>query len=112
MTGIVGSLSLVLDIGMLVVGVWTLVKASLPADLLKMLLGKGDYRADSRTARFFGSLLVVPFAAFILAVVMTVTASEQVAIIASSIHFIVFIIVILIVLTWARQIRIANKASE
>jgi len=46
MTSIVGCMSLVLDIGMLIVGVWALVKGSLPARLLKTLLGKGDYRTD------------------------------------------------------------------
>lgn len=112
MTGIVGCVSLVLDIGMLIVGVWALVKGSLPARLLKTLLGEGDYRTDSRTARFFGSLLVVPFGVFILAVFWTATASEQVAIIFSTIHIIAFIIVALTVVMWARQIRNANKASE
>jgi cobalamin biosynthesis protein CobD/CbiB len=112
MTGMVGCLSLVLDFGMLIAGVWALVKGSLPAGLLKTLLGEGDYRTDSRTARFFGSLLVVPFVVFILSVVWTATASEQAAIISSAIHFIVFLIVVLTVAMWARQIRNANKASK
>ena len=86
-------MSLVLDIGMLIVGVWALVKGALPARLLQTLLGKGDYRTDSRTARLFGSLLVVPFGGLILAVAWTVTASERAAIIVSTIHLIVFIIV-------------------
>jgi hypothetical protein len=111
MTGIVGYMSLVLDIGMLLVGVWALVKGSLPARLLRTLHSDGDYRTDSRTARFFGFLQVVPFGVFIFAVVWMATASEQVAIIFSTIHFIVFIIVVLTVVMWARQIRNANKAS-
>jgi hypothetical protein len=112
MTGIVGCMSLVLDIGMLIIGVWTLVKGALPARLLKSLLSKGDYQTDSRTARLLGSLLIVPFGGLILAVVLTITASEQVAVIVSTIHFIVFVMVLLTVVMWARQIRNANKASE
>jgi hypothetical protein len=87
MTGMIGFLSLVLDIGLFLVGVWALVKGSLPARLLKTLLGEGDYRTDSRNARFFGSVLLVPFGIFILAVVVTVTASQPAAIIFSTLHF-------------------------
>jgi hypothetical protein len=112
MAGTVGCMSFVLDIGLLTIGVWALVKGALPARLLQTLLGKGDYRTDSRAARLFGSLLVVPFAGLILAVAWTVTASEQAAIIVSTIHLIVFMIVSLTVVMWARQIRNANQASE
>jgi hypothetical protein len=112
MTGTVGCVSFVLDTGLLMIGVWALVKGALPARLLQTLLGKGDYRTDSRTAHLFGSLLVVPFAGLILAVAWSVTASERAAIIVSTIHLIVFMIVSLTVLMWARQIRSANQASE
>lgn len=112
MTGMIGFLSLVLDIGLFFVGVWALVKGSLPARLLKTLLGEGDYRTDSRNARFFGSVLLVPFGIFILAVVVTVTASQPAAIIFSTLHLIVFIIVVLTVLMWSRQIRNADKAAS
>ena len=112
MTGTVGSISLMLDIGMLIVGAWAMFKGSLPARLLKILIGMGDYRTDSRTARLFGLLLVVPFVVFTLAVFLTVTASEQLAILVSIIQIIVFILVILTALMWARQIKSRNKASE
>jgi hypothetical protein len=112
MTGTVGSLSLILDIGMLIIGVWAIFKGALPARPLKILIGMGDYRTDSRTARLFGSLLVVPFVVFTLAVFLMVTASEQLAILVSVIQIIVFILVILTAVIWARQIRSRNKASE
>ena len=112
MTGSVGSISLILDVGLLIVGAWAMFKGSLPARLLKILIGMGDYRTDSRTARLFGLLLVVPFVVFTLAVFLTVTASEQLAILVSIIQIIVFILVILTALMWARQIKSRNKASE
>jgi uncharacterized membrane protein len=95
---------------MLGVGGWALIKGALPERPFNLLLGKGDYRTSSRTARFFGSLLVLPFAAYILAVYRTVTGSEQAAIIFSTIHLIVFIIVLLCAILWARHIRDKNKA--
>jgi hypothetical protein len=112
MTGTVGFISLILNIGMLVVGAWAMFKGSLPARLLKILIGMGDYRTDSRTARLFGLLLVVPFVVFTIAVILTVTASEQFGILISIIHIIVFILVIVTAMMWARQIRSRNKASE
>ncbi len=112
MTGMVGFISLVLDIGMLIVGVWALVKGSIPARLLKSLLGAGDYRTDARTARMFGFVLVVPIIVFILTVASTAAASAQAAIIFSIIHLIVLIIVVLTVVIWARQIRNVNKAAS
>ena len=112
MTGMVGCMSLVVDLGMLIVGVWIMLKGSLPARLLKLLLGGGDYQTDPRTARLFGSLLFVPFVGFVLAVFWTITGSEQIAILVSTIQIIVVIIVILMAAMWARQIRSANKASE
>jgi cobalamin biosynthesis protein CobD/CbiB len=101
-----------LDIGMLIVGAWAMFKGSLPNRLLKILIGTGDYRTDSRTARLFGLLLVVPFVVFTLAVFLTVTASEQLAILVSIIQIIVFFLVVLTAMMWARQIRSRNKASE
>ena len=70
------------------------------------------YRTDARIARLFGLLLVVPFVVFTLAVLLTVTASEQLAILISTIQIIVIILVILTAVMWARQIRSRNKASE
>ena len=110
MTGTVGSISLILDVGLLIVGAWAMFKGSLPAGLLKILIGMEDYRTDSRTARLFGLLLVVPFVVFTLAVFLMVTASEQLAILVSAIQIIVFILVILTAVMWARQIRSRNKA--
>lgn len=112
MAGIVGCLSLVLDIGMLIVGVWVLAKGSLPARLFRPLLGNGEYRTESRTARLFGSLLVVPFVGLVLAAAWTETANEQVAIIVSTIHLIVLIGVILAAVMWARQVRNPSNPSE
>ena len=112
MTGTVGSILLILDVGLLIVGTWTMFMGSLPARLLGILIGIGDYRTDSRTARLFGLLLVVPFVVFTLAVFLIVTASEQLAILVSVIQIIVFILVILTAVMWARQIRRRNKASE
>ena len=112
MTSIVGNISLVLDIGLLIVGAWTLVKGALPARLLIMFLGKGNYQTDTRTARLFGSLLAIPFAGYFIAIIWTTMVSEQVAIIISIIHLVLFLMVILTTVTWARHIRIANKASE
>jgi len=97
---------------MLIVGVWAIFKGLLPARLLRILIGMGDYRTDSRTARLFGSLLVVPFVVFILAVFVTVTASDQLAILVSIIQIIVTILVILTAVIWARQIKSRNKALE
>jgi len=110
MTGTVGAVSLMLDIGMLIVGAWAMFKGSLPNRLLKILIGMGDYRTDSRTARLFGLLLVVPFVVFTLAVFLTVTASEQLIILVSIIQIIVFILVVLTAMMWARQIRSRSKA--
>jgi len=112
MTGTVGSISLILDIGLLIVGAWAMFKGSLPARLLRILIGMGDYRTDSRTARLFGLMLVVPFVVFTLAVFLMVTVSEQLAILVSVIQVIVFILVILTAVMWARQIRSRNNASE
>lgn len=105
MTGLIGCLSLLLDIGILALGVWVLAKGSLPAPLLNPLLGKGECRTNARTARLFGSLLAVPFVGLVLAVVSTEAANEQVAILVSTFHLIVLLVVILIGVMWARQIR-------
>jgi hypothetical protein len=60
-TGTVGCLSFVPDIGELIIGVWSLVKGALPTRLIQRLLGKGNYRGGARTARLYGSLLVAPY---------------------------------------------------
>jgi signal transduction histidine kinase len=112
MSGTVGYLSLILDAGLLIVGAWAMFKGSLPARLLSILIGMGDYRTDGRSARLFGLLLVVPFAVFTLAVFLIVTTSEQSAILVSVIQITVLILVILTAVRWARQIRSRNKASE
>jgi hypothetical protein len=112
MTGIVGSLSLILAVGLLIVGASAIFKGSLPARLLQMLIGTGDYRTDSRTARLFGLLLIVPFVVFTLAVFLTATATGQVATLAAVIQVTVLILVILTAVMWARQIRRRNKASN
>ena len=112
MTGSVGCISLLIDIGMLTVGVWVLVKGSLPARLLRTLLGNGQYSTSPRTARLFGALLVAPLAGLVLAVVSTQAANELVSIIFSAAHLIALVVVILTALVWARQIGTTTKASE
>jgi len=106
--GIIGNVLFILDIVMLVVGVWTLIKGSLPQGLFERIFGKGNYSTNLRTARLFGALLVVPSGIFVLTVVLTVMIGEA-AINIAMLNFVLSTIIILAIIAWVRQISKANR---
>jgi uncharacterized membrane protein len=109
MSGIVGISLFILDTFLLVIGVWTLVKGSLPQGLLEKLFGKGNFHTDSRTAHLFGVLLIVPILGFILTVVIVVMIGEAATNIAI-LNSLLSITVVLIVIGWVKRIKNANMA--
>jgi hypothetical protein len=109
MSGIVGISLIILDILLVVIGVWVLVKGSLPQGLLEKLFGKGDFHTDSRTAHLFGVLLIAPILGLILTVVIVVMIGEAATNVAI-LNFLLSITVVLIVIGWVRRIKNANMA--
>jgi ABC-type multidrug transport system permease subunit len=108
MAGIIGYVLFIVDIVMLMVGVWTLVKGALPQGLLAAFFGKGNYGTDLRRARLFGALLIVPIVSFSLTVVLAAKIGEA-AINAATLNFLLSAIVILFIIAWVRQIKKANR---
>ncbi|MCP4417861.1 MAG: hypothetical protein GY805_14650 [Chloroflexi bacterium] len=51
---------LIVEILMLIAGIWALVSGKLPSGLFKVLFGKGEYMANPRQARLIGLLLTSP----------------------------------------------------
>lgn len=109
MSGIVGISLFILDILLLVIGVWALVKGSLPQGVLEKLFGKGNYHTDSRTAHRFGVLLIAPILGLIFTVVIVVMIGEAATNVAI-LNFLFSITVVLIVLGWVNRIKNANMA--
>lgn len=107
MFGIVGSVLFLLDFVLLIVGVWTLVKGSLPQGLLEKLFGKGNYHTNLRAIYIIGTLLVAPFLGFILTVVILTMIGEA-AINVASLNFLLSISIVLIVVVWVRRIKKSN----
>ena len=107
MSGIVGSVLFLLDFVLLIVGVWALVKGSLPQGLLEKLFGKGNYHTDLRSIYIIGTLLVAPFLGFILTVVISTMVGEA-AINVAYLNFLLSISIVLIVVVWVRRIKKSN----
>ena len=58
---------LILEVLMFISGLVALITGKLPASLFKLLFGKGEYQADSTSARLFGILLMSPLPLALLA---------------------------------------------
>jgi len=107
-----GIVLLILEILMLIVGAIALSEGKLPETLFKTLFGKGDYRTDARTARRLGALLVLPFLGLLGVMFLQERRSlQQIAGLASLLHFVLFLVILLITVRWARKIRTANQAG-
>lgn len=97
---------LIVEVLMLITGVWSLISGALPAGLFKLLFGKGEYKTDPRHARLFGLLLASPIpitflGGLILGVLFGSAAVQYTAIL----EFFIVVVVSILAVMKARKIK-------
>jgi hypothetical protein len=93
---------LILEITMFISGLLALITGKLPPSLFKLLFGKGEYQADSNTARLFGLLLMSPFP---LAILFGVLFGPERAAYATGFEVLIVLVVALIAARMVRRFR-------
>ena len=101
------------EILMLITGAWAFMTGQLPAWLLKILFGKGNYEAEPATARKFGLLLAAPLPLVLLSLFAFRSVWGDLGLVyASGLEFILIIAVSLVARGWAKGIRVQNAPEE
>ena len=102
---------LIVEILMLIAGLWALITGKLPETLFKVLFGKGKYYIDSKNARLLGILLALPIPlVFISGLVLSMFFGGDSVLYAALLEIVIVIVVSIISMVIARRIK--NNSSE
>ena len=97
---------LVIELLFLGAGLWALLSGKLPAGLLRILFGKGEYDLPASQARWYGLLLASPLpAALSVSFILAVALGERYRGPALAFEYIYLISVVIASLVIARKIR-------
>ncbi len=85
---------LIVEILMLIAGLWALITGKLPEKLFKVLFGKGNYQAEPKQARLLGLLLASPLPlAFLSGLILALLFGAEGAQFAGLVEILIIIIV-------------------